>query len=152
VFGPGRFARTAYRVREGTPFASRFCRVYESHGRIIAALRMTPILIGGMPGGLLLGPLAVALDRANQGFGRQLIADSLEQATREGVELVVLVGDLPYYGRLGFVPSKPGRIVLPGPADPARLLVKELREGAAERFSGMVVWDPAPSLWAEAVS
>ena len=25
VFGPGRFARTAYRIREGMPLISRFC-------------------------------------------------------------------------------------------------------------------------------
>ena len=30
VFGPGRFARTAYRVREGTAFASPFCRLAEA--------------------------------------------------------------------------------------------------------------------------
>ena len=42
AFGPGRFARTAYRVREGTPEFSPFCRVCRIDGRLAAAVRFTP--------------------------------------------------------------------------------------------------------------
>ena len=47
VFGPGRFTRAAYRVREGTAFASPYCRKLVCDSRIIAAIRMTAITIGG---------------------------------------------------------------------------------------------------------
>ena len=50
--------------------------------------------------------------------------------------LVVLVGDEPYYGRMGFKPAGPGRVVMPGPVDPARVLVCELVEGAFAGVSG----------------
>ncbi len=140
VFGPGRFVRTAYRVREGTPSTSRYCRVALLDDRIVAALRMTPVRIGGMAGALMLGPLAVDPDVANQGHGRRLIAESLELAKSEAQALVFLVGDMAYYGRLGFVPVQPwGRIRLPGPADPARILARELRAGAMEAFAGLAV-------------
>ena len=56
VFGPGRFTRTAYRVREGAAPISPFCRVALLGDRLIAAVRFTPITIGGANGGLLLGP------------------------------------------------------------------------------------------------
>ena len=49
----------------------------------------------------------------------------------EGFALVLLVGDMPYYGRFGFAPVPPGQITLPGPVDPARLLALELEPGRA---------------------
>lgn len=141
AFSPGRFARTAYRIREGTPLVSAFCRVAVEGERIIAALRMTPITIGGRPGALLLGPLAVDPDRANRGYGRRLVAETLEAAQCQGIGIVLLVGDMPYYGRMGFAPVPPGRIQLPGPVDPARLLAAELQAGALDAANGLVAAD-----------
>ena len=138
VFGPGRFTRTAYRVREGAAPISPFCRVALLGDRLIAAVRFTPITIGGADGGLLLGPLAVDPDFAGQGFGKRLIAEALEAAKAAGVKLVVLVGDEPYYGRFGFSPIPPGQIVLPGPVDPRRLLAAELQPGALPGFNGLI--------------
>ncbi len=138
VFGPGRFARTAYRVREGHGLQSRFCRAAHLGGRLIAALRFTEISIGGQGGALLLGPLAVDPDYSGKGFGRQLIAEGLADARARGQRLVVLVGDLPYYGRFGFKPVPPGQIVFPGPVNPARILVAELVEGAAAGYRGAI--------------
>ncbi len=138
VFGPGRFARTAYRVREGTPEVSPYCRLAEFEGRIIASIRMTEIRIGGQAGALLLGPLAVDPAHENKGHGRRLIAESLECAHANGQRLVLLVGDMAYYGRLGFVVVPPGQIQLPGPADPARVLARELVDGALNAYCGSV--------------
>jgi predicted N-acetyltransferase YhbS len=138
AFGPGRFARTAYRVREGGPGLSPFCRVALLDDRLVAALRMTPIAIGGQAEALLLGPLAVDPEEAGRGYGRRLVAESLEAARAGGIRLVVLVGDMAYYGRFGFEPVPPGQIRLPGPADPARLLAAEVQPGALATFRGLV--------------
>ena len=139
VFGPGRFARTAYRVREGTLFASPFCRaIVDADGRIIAAIRYTAITIGGQPGALLLGPLAVDAAHANQGHGRRLMAAGADLARGAGQRLIVLVGNAPYYGRLGYETIPFGQITLPGPVDPARLLALELVPGAHAEFSGSI--------------
>jgi predicted N-acetyltransferase YhbS len=96
AFGPGRFARTAYRVREGTPRFSRYCRVCRLDGRLVAAVRFTPIAIGGKGGALMLGPRAVDADFANRGFGRGLILTAHAAARADGIQLVLLVGDEPY--------------------------------------------------------
>src|SRR5436190_16822564 len=80
AFGPGRYARTAYRVREGTGLASPYCRVSLIDGRIIAAVRFTMISIGGKDGALLLGPLAVDPDFANRGYGRGLMGEAMDAA------------------------------------------------------------------------
>lgn len=141
AFSPGRFARTAYRIREGTGAFSPFCRVCLIDGRLVAAVRFTPIVIGGKGKGLLLGPLAVDPAFANRGYGRSLVATALEDARAAGIALVVLVGDEPYYGKLGFRPIPSGQITLPGPADPNRLLAAELTPGALQDFSGVVAAD-----------
>jgi len=138
AFGPGRFTRTAYRIREGTSAFSPFCRVCLIDGRLVAAVRFTPILVGGRDGALLLGPLAVDPAFANRGHGRGLVAQALEDARGAGIALVVLVGDEPYYGKLGFRRIPFGRITLPGPVDPNRLLAAELVPGALQDFSGAV--------------
>ena len=141
AFGPGRFARTAYRVREGTPAVSAFCRVCVLGNRIIAAVRFTPILIGGRGQALLLGPLAVDPAFANQGHGRGLVARALEDARSAGMQLVVLVGDEPYYARLGFARIPRGQITLPGPVNPDRLLAAELAPSALTGFAGFISAD-----------
>jgi predicted N-acetyltransferase YhbS len=138
AFGPGRFARTAYRLREGTEELSPFCRVCRIDGQLVAAVRFTPILIGARDGALLLGPLAVDPAFANQGYGRGLVGGALEAARGAGIALVLLVGDEPYYARLGFRRVPSGQITLPGPVDPERLLIVELVPGALAKYSGLV--------------
>jgi predicted N-acetyltransferase YhbS len=138
VFGPGRFVRTAYRIREGTPPVSRFCLMAILDGELVAAIRFTEVRIGGAAGALLLGPLAVEPRLAGKGYGRRLVADGIDNARQAGVKLIVLVGDLPYYGRFGFVRVPAGQIMMPGPVDPARLLAAELVPGALASYRGTV--------------
>lgn len=141
VFGPGRFARAAYRVREGGSRGtfSPLCRVATQNARVVAALRMTMIAVGGVPGAALLGPLVVAPHLAGKGIGRALVSAALEAAHDHGIDLVILVGDEPYYGHFGFKPvTPPGSIVMPGPANPARILAAELAPGSLNRFRGLV--------------
>jgi predicted N-acetyltransferase YhbS len=138
AFGPGRFARTAYRIREGTDEISRHCRVCLIDGSIAAAVRFTPVEIGGQGGALLLGALAVEPAHANRGYGRGLVVRALEEAGKDGIALVLLVGDEPYYGKLGFQRVPRGYIALPGPVDYDRLLAAELKPGALAAMSGDV--------------
>jgi predicted N-acetyltransferase YhbS len=138
VFGPGRFARSAYRIREGAPLFSRFCLACFLDGQLVAAIRFTEATIGGQGDAVLLGPLAVEPRLAGQGYGKRVITEGLQNVKTAGMRLVVLVGDEPYYARFGFRVVPPGRITLPGPVDPARFLVAELAPGALAGFQGMV--------------
>jgi len=51
---------------------------------------------------------------------------------------VLLVGDEPYYAKAGFKRIPKGRATMPGPVDPARLLICELVDGAFEGVSGAI--------------
>ena len=137
VFGPGRFARTAYRLRETTSPDLGLSFIARVGSLLVGANSMTPIFIGDSPA-LLLGPLIVEPVFRSQGIGEALVTRSLEAAKAAGARLVILVGDEPYYGRMGFNRTPPGRLEMPGPVDPARLLYCELAPGAFEGVQGRV--------------
>lgn len=138
AFGPGRYARTAYRVREGSPLVTPHCRAAVLDGKLVAALRFTEVRVGHQGGVLLLGPVAIDPSVAGKGYGRALIAKAIEDARAAGASMILLVGDLPYYGRFGFQVVPPGQIMLPGPVNPARLLALELRDGVLAEMRGPV--------------
>ncbi len=135
VFGPGRFARSAYRVRETADPDPALSFVARVGTLLVGANFMTPIAVADAPA-LLLGPLIVEPVFRSQGIGEALVNRSVEAAKAGGWKLVILVGDEPYYARMGFKPVPPGRIRLPGPVDPARLLYYELEPGALEAAKG----------------
>ncbi len=137
AFGPGRFARSAERVREASPPDLSVSFVARVATLLVGSLRQSRIRIGTMPA-LMLGPLAVEPAFRSRGIGRQLIERGLEEAGALGYRLVLLVGDEPYYGRLGFRRVPPGRIIMPGPVDPARLLLHATDEDARAQASGPV--------------
>jgi predicted N-acetyltransferase YhbS len=86
----------------------------------------------------MLGPLAVRPAFKNLGSGRRLVAIALEAAAKAGAPAVILVGDEPYYGPLGFRKIPRGQISMPRPVDLDRLLSHEIIPGAVARLSGEV--------------
>lgn len=137
AFGPGRFARTAYRLREGVTPEYGLSLLARVATLTVGANRMTPIRLGDKPA-LLLGPLIVDPAFHGRGIGGALIEKSCALAAEAGWTLVFLVGDAPYYERFGFKRVPMGRLTMPGPVDPARMLVRELAPGAFEGVSGAV--------------
>jgi predicted N-acetyltransferase YhbS len=137
TFGPGRFARTAYRLREIAEHRRELSFTARIGTLLVGSVRLTPIRIGEAAA-LLLGPLTVEPPFREHGIGAALIEASLAAAKKAGSRLVLLVGDEPYYGRLGFKKIPRGLVKLPGPVDPERVLVAELADGAFAKVSGPV--------------
>jgi predicted N-acetyltransferase YhbS len=139
AFGPGAYARAAFRVREQAPHDPALSFLTELDGTLIGSVRMTPIRIGsGDRRGMLLGPLVVDPAYKGQGFGKALMRHVMEETRKAGWPFVILVGDQPYYWPFGFRPLPPGKVQMPGPVDPARFLVAELKPGSAAELSGLV--------------
>jgi predicted N-acetyltransferase YhbS len=138
AFGPGRFAKTAYRVREGAPAVAGLSLVAHFGTHLAGSIRFTAIRIGGRDRALLLGPLAVHKQFAGHRCGLRLMEEGLRLAREHHFRLVILVGDLPYYRKVGFAPVPMGQIRLPGPVDYARLLAAELEPGALADYHGLV--------------
>jgi predicted N-acetyltransferase YhbS len=140
-FGPQRRTKTSYRLREGAQPVDGLSQVVRDLDVGIAgAISYWPLAIGGKgTRALLLGPLAVHPLRQNIGVGRFLMNETLAKAKAQGHKLVILVGDAPYYARVGFQQVPEGQMLLPGPTDPKRLLFLELVEGSLAEAKGLVI-------------
>jgi predicted N-acetyltransferase YhbS len=137
AFGPGRFARTAFRLREGAAADPSLSFTATVGTLLVGSVRLSPIWAGAVPA-LVLGPLTVEPAFKERGIGAALMKRSLDAAREAGHALVLLVGDHAYYERFGFQPIPLGQLRLPGPVDPARFLACELEEGALARAQGPV--------------
>ena len=142
TFGPGRYARTAYRIREGRGHELSLSFTARVGTLLVGSVRLTSVRIGDTPA-LLLGPLTIEPPFRDRGIAKAMMERALKDAKDKGHRLVVLVGDEPYYARVGFKRVPNGAITMPGPADPARMLAAELTEGALSGVSGVVRpdWD-----------
>jgi predicted N-acetyltransferase YhbS len=140
TFGPGRFVLSAYRLREHVDHLLELSFTARIGTLLVGSVRQLPILIGDTKA-LMLGPLTVEPPFRSRGVGRALLDRALRDAKARGHCLVVLVGDEPYYSRVGFKAIPKGRATMPGPVDSKRLLVAELVDGAFTDVSGAIVPD-----------
>lgn len=144
VFGPARFHKASYLFREGVAPVRELSWIAlegdrPGNDRLVGAIRYWPILVGETGhSALLLGPLAIAQDRAGKGIGRALMFKTLDLAAQLGHDLVLLVGDVDYYKRFGFVPATPHGFVMPGESRPDRLQVAPLKDNVLGRIAGEV--------------
>ena len=136
-FGPGRYAKSAYRLREGVRAVPDLGFVAVENGALRGSVRFWPIKVGD-DDALLLGPLAVDSTQRGRGIGISLMQAGIAAAHGGGWRAILLVGDAPYYSRAGFVKIPPGRLRFPGPVDASRLLGLALAEGALEKLSGLI--------------
>jgi predicted N-acetyltransferase YhbS len=147
-FGIARRTKTSYRLREGSaPLPGLSFLVRDPEVGLSGAISFWPLKIGANGhDAILLGPLAVHPRRQNLGIGLALMRKGLAEAARAGHRLAILVGDEPYYARVGFARLPEGKLLLPGPVDPARFLYLELAPGAFTALEGLVL---APWRWRE---
>ena len=138
AFGPDRQDKTVYRLREGVAPAPGLSFVIENADGLAATLRFWPVALPNGAAALLLGPIAVRPDLAGKGYGKGLMRHGIAKARAAGWTAILLVGDEPYYGPLGFSRAAAEKLQLPGPVDPERFLAIELVPGALEGVAGMV--------------
>lgn len=145
AFGPDRLTKRSYHYRRNVARVDALCLVARDPGQpeIVGGIRYWPVTIGQMATpALLLGPLAIQPARRGTGVGAALMRRSLAMAEAAGHRVVVLVGDLAYYGRFGFSPAHPRGIFMAQEA-PERVLATELQPGALEGVVGAIHrWRP----------
>ncbi len=138
AFGVDRHNKQSYRYRRLTGPVAELCLVAREAGRLVGTVRHWPVTIVGdrqMTPALLLGPIGVAADRRSLRIGDRLMRQSLRRALELGHAIVLLVGDLSYYGQFGFRPAAVRGIGMPG-EQPHRLQVLELQAGALDGVAG----------------
>ncbi len=137
AFGPGRFVKTAERLREGMKPYADLSFVAQRNGRLAGSVRLWPVSLqnGDQTETLaFLGPIVVEPEFRSLGLGKQLVSRSLDAAAKAGLRAVLLVGDAAYFEPLGF---ERANVTLPGPVDARRVLVHYLAPG--DKLAGDVV-------------
>jgi predicted N-acetyltransferase YhbS len=125
AFGPGRFAKTAERLRESAALTAGF--VARLDGRLIGSVRLWAITVGEARSAFL-GPIAVEASSRSGGLGADLVRACIDHASAGDLDGLLLVGDPPYFSRFGFVPAP--HAVLPGPVDQRRVMWLALTDAA----------------------
>jgi len=138
TLGPGRFARTAYRLRENSLPGTGFGLNAVCDGALVGTISLTPVAIGGLHGACLIGPLVVTKECRGQRLGLTLIEQGVALAKEKEMKLALLVGDAAYYEKAQFHRVDPHLIVMPGPVDLRRLLAREITIDALKDFQGVV--------------
>jgi predicted N-acetyltransferase YhbS len=144
AFGPDRYQKTAYRLRDRVAPVAALSFVARMSGRIVGTLRFWPVRIKKTPqdksgvAALLLGPIAVEPGLKGKGIGIALMNHGILKARALGHRIVLLVGDPDYYRRVGFSQVEPGRLSMPGPVDVNRLMVRELEPGVFSGITGRI--------------
>jgi predicted N-acetyltransferase YhbS len=136
-FGPGRFAKSAYRLREGVAPVAELGFVAVEDEILRGSVRFWPIRVGGHEE-LLLGPLAVQTGQRGRGIGIALMQAGIDAARKGPWRGILLVGDEPYYAKVGFSRLPPGRVSFPGPVDQHRILGLSLKGGEMLSLTGQV--------------
>jgi predicted N-acetyltransferase YhbS len=139
AFGPDRFHKTVYRLREDVPPLRDLCFVaLDQKGRLVASIRNWPVLIHERWPAVMLGPLAIAPELRGLGYGKALMWHSMAQSRIQGHSRIVLVGDPEYYNQFGFRRDLALNIQLPGWVEERRFLALELVAGSMIGVHGMV--------------
>jgi predicted N-acetyltransferase YhbS len=136
AFGPGRFAKAAERLREGREPPLDLSVVAWDGRKLVGSVRQWTVLVGETPA-IFLGPIAVEEDYRSHGVGAALIERACAMATRAGHAVIVLVGDMPFFGPLGFAQAPD--VIMPGPVDQTRVLARALLPGGDRALKGLVV-------------
>ena len=132
TFGPGHFAKTAERLREGNASLPEMTRVAIADGEVIGVCRVWPIVVGdARTPALFIVPVAVSPDFQGQRLGLTVTGEALEAATKAGWGAAIIIGSTSYFGELGFRTVAPDRFVFPGPQDMSRVMVRDLAGNAA---------------------
>ena len=138
AFGPDRFHKTVYRLREDVLPLKDLCFVaLDQKGRLVASIRNWPILINERWPAILLGPLAISPELRGLGYGKALMWHSMAQSRLQGHSRIVLVGDPEYYNQFGFRRDLALHLQLPGWVEERRFLALELVAGAMIGVHGM---------------
>lgn len=154
AFGPDRFGRTAYAIREGMDWLPGLSfAALDEEDYLVGSIQLWPVALTDPQGRahpvLMVGPVAVMPGRQGEGFGKALIATALGAIDPQAALPQMLIGDLDYYGQWGFSEEHTGGWRCPGPWDPARLLARcatpDLlpREGLLGPWTGATTVAPA---------
>lgn len=138
TFGPGRYTKSAYRYREKREHLIDISFVLVDQNQIIGSVRYWEILVNNALA-LLLGPIVIHPDYRGCGYGVKLIEYSVNKCNEANHNIIILVGDLSYYSKIGFKRMLGKEIVFAGPVNNDRVLYREIKTNIIEDSSKIII-------------
>ena len=138
TFGPGRYTKSAYRYREKREHLIDISFVLIDQNQIIGSVRYWEILVNNAPA-LLLGPIVIHPDYRGCGYGVKLIDYSVNKCNGANHNIIILIGDLSYYSKIGFKRMLGKKIVFEGPVNNDRVLYREIKTNIIEDSSKIII-------------
>ncbi|MDC3075886.1 N-acetyltransferase [Paracoccaceae bacterium] len=141
VFTPRRKLLSSYQLRSSGNKVNKLSYVIkDSSNSVVGSIRFWNIKVDGYTSrGLLLGPLAVHPIYQSEGLGEKLVLNSIEQASADNWNWVILVGDVDYYSKFGFSKEATRGISLGYGLDDTRLLGLDINESFLNQAVGMLI-------------
>ena len=141
VFTPRRKLLSSYQLRSSSNKVNKLSYVIKDFSNsIVGSIRFWNIKIDGYSSrGLLLGPLAVHPIYQSEGLGEKLVLNSIEQASADNWNWVILVGDVDYYSKFGFSKKPTRGISLGAGLDDTRLLGLDINESFLNEAVGILI-------------
>ena len=141
VFTPRRKLLSSYQLRSSANKVNKLSYVIkDSSNSIVGSIRFWNIKIDSHSSrGLLLGPLAIHPIYQSEGLGEKLVLNSIEQASADNWNWVILVGDVDYYSKFGFSKKPIRGISLGDGLDDARLLGLDINGRFLNQAVGVLI-------------
>jgi putative acetyltransferase len=133
-------------IRESEHFIPELSLVAEENGEVIGYILFSKIFIkqdGELTEAIALAPMAVQPEFQGKGVGSALVKEGLVKCKQLGYPLVIVLGHPEFYPRFGFEKASDKGIVPPFPVPDEVFMVCELKEGAADKMKGEVVYPPS---------
>ena len=141
VFTPRRKLLSSYQLRSSANKVNKLSYVIkDSSNSIVGSIRFWKIKIDSHSSrGLLLGPLAIHPIYQSEGLGEKLVLNSIEQASVDNWNWIVLVGDVDYYSKFGFSKKPTRGISLGDGLDDGRLIGLDINESFLNQAMGILI-------------
>ena len=127
-FGPGRFARSVYRLREKNDRDTEFSYIYELNNQILSSISYYKTFLNNDTNGLLLGPLAVDPEHRGKGYGVELVKYTIALIKKTmAYDFILVIGDYHYYEKFGFKKIN-NTFSFYGPVNSEKVLILHLKD------------------------
>ena len=127
-FGPGRFARSVYRLREKNDRDTEFSYIYELNNQILSSISYYKTFLNNDINGLLLGPLAVDPEHRGKGYGVELVKYTIALIKKTTTyDFILVIGDYHYYEKFGFKKIN-NTFSFYGPVNSEKVLIIHLKD------------------------
>ena len=141
VFTPRRKLLSSYQLRSSVNKVKKLSYVIkDTSDSVVGSIRFWNVKIDSHSSkGLLLGPLAIHPIYQSEGLGERLVCNSIEQASADNWNWVILVGDIDYYSKFGFSKNPTRGISLGDGFDNERLLGLDINRGFLNEATGTLI-------------